>query len=104
MRRFTWLFGGLILGAMGMFVSMKYYVVRADSGIHLIPKATAQLSMPYVDIRSFDIADWDNRRDLALAIVQADKPELLQGAAVNGLRQTMEGVLQSLHAPHTELR
>ena len=101
MGRFTWLFVGLILGAGGMFISMKYHVVRAESGVHLIPKATAKFSIPYVDIRKFEFSDWNERRDLALAIVKADKSHLLEDATTSGLRQTMESVISNLSASAT---
>ena len=83
---------------------MSYYIVRADDGTHLIPKATAQLGMPYVDIRGFDFADWNERRDLALAIVQAEKSYLLEDAAYSGLQQTMENVISNLRSNTSSLR
>lgn len=98
MGRLTWFAAGLLFGALGMFISMKYYVVRAQDGVHLVPKATAALSLPYVDVRSFELSDWNEHRDLALAIVQADKPEILEEAAYSGLRQTMENVITNLQS------
>ena len=98
MGRLTWFAAGLILGSVGMLISMKYYVVRADDGVHLIPKATAELSIPYADVRAFELSDWNEHRDLALAIVQAEKPQLLEDAAYSGLWQTMENVISNLRA------
>lgn len=60
-----------------MFTSLKFHVVRAEDGFHLIPKMTSDFSEVYVDIRQFDLQDWDNHRSLAVAIVQAEKGYLL---------------------------
>ncbi len=95
---------GVVVGATFLFVSLKYYVVRAEDGLHWIPKATAELSIPYVDIRGFQMTDWNERRDLLLAIVQAEQGHLLQDAAYSGLRHTMEGVIDSLRGPTTAVR
>jgi hypothetical protein len=87
---------GVLLGAGAMFVSLRYHVVRADDGLHLVPRASSELGMPYVDIREFGVADWNEHRELALDIVRADKGALLQSSTIDSLRQTMEGVMKSL--------
>ena len=96
MSRFAVLLIGIVLGAGSMFMALRYHVVRADDGMHLIPRVSADFSEPYVDIRGFGIKEWNERRELALAIVRAGKGALIQNAAVDDLRKTMEDVMKSL--------
>ena len=87
---------GILLGAVLMFAGLKYHVVRADDGMHLVPRVTADFSYPYADIRNFGINDWNQHRSLALAIVRADKGALIQDSAMEDMRQGVEGVLDGL--------
>lgn len=87
---------GFILGGAFVFTSLKYHVVRADDGVHFVPKVAAQFGDAYVDIRKFTVTDWHQHRSLALALVQAKKGDLMQNAAASGFRQSMESVWQSL--------
>ena len=91
----TFLAGGLI-GAVLMFTSLKYHVVRAKDGIHLAPKMSSQLSETYVDIREFQVQDWDEHRTLAAALINSDKGYLLQDSASENLRSAMTDVISSL--------
>ena len=51
-RLSTFVFGGII-GAVLVFGSLKYHLVRAPDGLHLIPKLESNLSETYVDVRQF---------------------------------------------------
>ena len=96
MRSFSCFVFGMIVGALLLFVASRYHVVRANDGVHLIPKSSAHLSGPYVDIRSFSPADWDNHKSLAIAIVQADKAYLLQDSAAESVRRVFNDLLGGL--------
>ena len=48
---------------------------------------SSQLGEAYVDIREFDLADWEEHTSLAAAIVRDDKAYLLKDAANASLRK-----------------
>lgn len=96
MNRLSTLIMGALIGAAAMFTAMKFHVVRADDGVHMIPKVSAELGGAYVDIREFDASQWDEHRALAVAIVNADKDYLLKDSAASTFRSTVDSVLQSL--------
>jgi hypothetical protein len=99
MGRISFFLAGIMVGAVAMFTTLKYHVVRAEDGFHLVPKMQSDFSDPYVDVRNFTMSDWDNHRELAVAIVKADKGHLLQDSALGGLRQQVDHVLESLQGP-----
>jgi hypothetical protein len=87
---------GVSFGAGGMFVVRTYHVVRADDGFHLVPKVTAQFNDAYIDIRNFDLRSWDDHRPLAVALVKANKPQLVTQGAGESLRHAARNVLDVL--------
>ena len=101
MSRIGIFLAGIALGAAVMFVSLKYHVVRAEDGMHMVPKLSSKFSDIYVDIRSFGISDWDDHKSLAVAIVQADKSYLLQDAAKSSFMESVDGVLDMLGRKRT---
>ncbi len=44
---------GIAVGGAAVFTGLKYHVVRANDGVHLVPKLQAQFDEAYVDIRKF---------------------------------------------------
>jgi hypothetical protein len=88
--------GGLVVGSVAVFVGLKYHVVRANDGVHLVPKLQAQFDEAYVDIRKFDYTDWNEHRGLAVAMVQAEKGYLMQETATDSLRRSVDSVLEGL--------
>jgi hypothetical protein len=90
---------GMIVGALLLFAGSRYHVVRANDGFHLIPKSSARLTEPYVDIRQFTIEDWDKHKALAMAIVQADKAHLMQDSATENIRRSFNDLLSGLNSP-----
>jgi hypothetical protein len=87
---------GVAVGAAGVFTGLKYHVVRAVDGFHLVPKLQAQFDEAYVDIRAFTATDWNEHRGLAVALTQSDKAYLLQESANETFRQSVDGVLKGL--------
>lgn len=85
---------GLMVGGVLVFTALKYHVVRAEDGFHLIPKLTAEFSQAYVDIRPFDLDDWAEHQTLAIAISRAGRSDLLQDAALVSLRGAVERVFK----------
>jgi hypothetical protein len=90
MNKFTTLLFGLAIGAALMFVSLKYYVVRASDGFHMVPKTTANLSLIYSDIRDFTVDDWKKNKELMIDITKSDNVALQEEAAKSALGNTIE--------------
>lgn len=95
MTRLTSFILGIVVGAVGLFVSENYYVVRSKETVNLIPKVASKLEMPYYDIRKFTSADWQSHPSLALAIVQSKKENLLVESGLSGMQSQLEGLLRS---------
>jgi len=93
MKRFSGFLLGIFLGAAGMFVGMNYHLVRSKDGFHLVPKLAAKFEQPYVDIRSFNLRDWQNHQSLAAAIVKANKSNLMEESTLKTFRETTKGIL-----------
>ena len=90
MRCFVSFVAGLIVGAAAVFTSLKYHIVWANDGIHMIPKISAQFAETYVDIRHFDLGDWSEHQFLAMAIARDEKAYLLENGAIDSFRQAVD--------------
>lgn len=93
MGRFGTLLFGVLLGAILMFVTLKFHVVRANDGFHLVPKITADLGEAYVDIRTFGYEQWQQHPALAAALTHADKAHLLTDGTQTQVQSAVNGVL-----------
>ena len=87
---------GIVTGAIGLQVALHYHVVYAEDGMHFVPKISSKLGESYVDIREFDLADWEEHTSLAAAIVRDDKAYLLKDAANTSLRNTLDSAINVL--------
>lgn len=96
MSRMSSFFMGMIVGAVGLFIIMQFYVVRAKDGLHLVPKLAAKLENPYVDIRNFSLADWQNHQPLAVAILKANQGNLMQDSSFNNIKQAAQKTLDQI--------
>ncbi len=99
MKRLTTFFCGMIAGAALLFGALKYHVIRANDGLHLVPKLDAKLGATYVDIRNFTVADWASHPDLAAAMINDDQRELVEGAASDALQQGLDRLLNPNPSP-----
>jgi len=96
MKKFMNFVFGVAVGAAVMFVALKFHVVRAEDGFHMVPKTLAKLNSIYVDIREFTIADWDGHRELALDLANSRKAYLLEDAAKNTLNNAVLDIFDGL--------
>jgi hypothetical protein len=87
---------GVALGAALLALAMHYHVVRGKQGVFLVRKATNGLGDIYVDTRDFNLADWQQHRELALAIMRANRGEVFQQAALRDLRGIAEELVGGL--------
>ena len=93
MSRFFAFVLGIAVGAFGHYAALNYHLVRADDGFHVIPKVAPQMGDAYVDIRQFDLSDWNDNKTLAMAIVRAEKSSLLKDAAGDTLNGFIKGAV-----------
>ena len=94
--RISALITGIAIGAVLTFVGLKYHVVRADDGFHVVPKFEAQFSDAYVDVREFGVIEWDEHRELAMALLRAEKGHVLQDTATDAVGESIRGALDAL--------
>ena len=85
---------GFVMGGAVVLGALRYHVVRAEDGVHLVPKMGATRSETYVDIRTYTPQDWSNHPAVAAALVRDGKGNLVRGAAVESLWNGAEGMLK----------
>jgi len=86
---------GIVVGAAGLYISENYYVVRSTESVHLVPKVAAKLEFPYRDIRQYTVEDWKQNASLGMAIVKADKADLMVDS-LTSVRHNFDSILKSL--------
>lgn len=92
----TFIFG-FLLGGVFVYTTLHYHLIRADDGMHMVPKVSSTFSETYVDIRTFGYDEWNGHRLVAEAIFKEGKPELVQGVVTNPINNAVGGVLQSVN-------
>jgi hypothetical protein len=92
-RRWLTFLLGVAVGALLIYAALNYHIVRARDGLHIIPKVDATLAGVYVDIRPFGPADWASHPDLALALLEANRRDLMEAAAGDALREGIDRLL-----------
>jgi len=94
MRRLFWLSMGLLLGAVGMWVSMNYHVLRTHNGFAWVPKYRASLAGTFVDVRQWGVTEWTEHPELVLTLEKNERTEIIGDAQVFGttLRDAMNFV------------
>jgi hypothetical protein len=87
--RSLWLFlGGILTGFVLLGLSYEYHFVMSDEGFLIVPKTQSALKNIYVDIRNWSLKDWGEHPDVARALIQDGRSELITtGAARNTLEQ-----------------
>ena len=90
---FVFLFG-VIVGAGGLYGALNYHVLRSEYGFHFIPKLSQRLNETYIDIRQFDLADWNERKTLSAAIVAEEKSYLMNDSIDAALHQAVDRVIE----------
>jgi hypothetical protein len=99
MKRLMTFLCGMIAGAVLLFGALEYHVIRANDGLHLVPKLDAKLAATYVDIRTFTLADWAQHPELAAALIDDDQHELVEGAASDALHKGLNQFLDRSPSP-----
>lgn len=87
---------GVVVGAGLVFGSLKYHVLRAHDGLHIVPKVAATFEDAYVDIRQFGPSDWNDHRTLAAGLIKANQEDLIGETAAYSLRDSLRSALDGL--------
>lgn len=81
---------GTTLGAAAMFASLQFHVLRTDSGFKVLPRTPQQsLGLTYSDIRGWSADRWQDRPELARAILANGSGELIADSVAGSLRETL---------------
>lgn len=91
-------FFGMLTGAVLMYGSMHYHLVRGEEGFFLVPKISNNLQDVYVDIREYTLADWKEHKPLAAAIMKSNRSELLSDTTLTGFRENVHSLVDGLFA------
>ena len=90
---------GILVGAVGVYGSLHYHVLRTDTGYEFVPKNATTFTDTYVDTRQFGIGDWMEHKELMQAVVTAKKEHLFKdstiGSLKDGLNDMIDGFRQS---------
>ena len=87
---------GMICGATLLYCAMHYHVVRGNDGVFLVPKISNNLTDVYVDIREYQLSDWQQHKPLAAAIMQSNRSHLLEDASLGSFRETTRRLVDGL--------
>lgn len=90
MRRISTFLSGVVVGGALIYCAMNFHVIRSREGFDLVPKVHPQLVTTYVDIREFQVADWAQHAEIAAALVQANRKDLLDNAVNDTLNQGID--------------
>lgn len=93
MRRIMLFFSGVVFGGALVYFAMNFHVIRSREGFDLVPKVHPQLATTYVDISEFQVSDWANNAEIAAALVQANRKDLLDNAINDTLDQGIDRLL-----------
>ena len=92
MRKVTALLLGVLAGLVLVFVVSRFHLVRSSAGLHLIPKIENGWGHPYCDVRGYGVGEWTAHQSVVLAILKADRGDILEPAAYRSLRARIAGV------------
>ena len=92
MRRLPTFIFGMIAGGLLIYGSLNYHVINASSGLHLVPKVDSTLAETYVDVRGWGMADWMQHKNVAAALLAANRQDLMQSAAEDSIRAGIDRV------------
>lgn len=93
MKRISTFITGMVVGGALLYVALHYHLLRAQDGMHLVPKAETSLSSIYVDIREFGPRDWANHPKLAAALFESGQEDLMNSAIDGALQNGIDRLL-----------
>lgn len=96
MKGIKYLLLGIVLGGATVAGALQYHLLNTSEGFVLVPKTSSTLADTYVDIRSFGISEWNEHREIVDAIIKADRQDILQNSAVDGIKESVDNLLDRL--------
>jgi hypothetical protein len=75
----------MMLGGGFVYLAFQYHLVRAADEYALVPKSSAGLVDTYVDVRSWDAAEWRRHPALVRALVKQGRSDLVVAPTARGL-------------------
>ena len=97
MKRLSHFIFGFLLGGITVYVSLHFHLIRAENGVHFVPKLQSTFSQTYVDVRNFGVEDWNRHRLLTAAVTRAGKTDLFSGAVVEPVHTAVDEFFQKLN-------
>ncbi len=95
MNRLTTFLAGIVVGAIGIYGSMHFYIVQSKDGVQLVRKVTPVAEFPYVDVRSFTMADWQKHGQLTVALTKAGKSKIFSESASSSIGNTVSSTIDN---------
>lgn len=93
MRRLSTFIFGMATGGLLIYVALNYHLIHAQGGLHLVPKVESKLAATYIDVRSFTPSDWARHADVAMALLRAQRGDLMQSAAADSIWNAADQLL-----------
>jgi hypothetical protein len=84
---------GLVTGIAALYFAMHFTILRAEDGVHFIPKIAPKLEVPFEDIRGYKLTQWQRKQPLALAVVRAKKGYLFRDPSLLTFKEQAKSVL-----------
>ena len=83
---------GLLVGGGVTYSAFTRHLVRADDGWHCVPNGGSSLAGCYADVRSWTPADWAGHPQIARALVNAGKGDVVVRTSADGMfERIMDG-------------
>lgn len=95
MNRISAFLLGILVGAAALYTSENYYIVRAEEGVHVVPKIAAKIEFPYRDIRNYTKEQWEQNVSLGAAIIKSQNQDLMIDS-LSGVRGNFDALLKSI--------
>ena len=92
-RLFAMVFGGM-LGAAAMFIAFKFHTLRTTEDwwrLTFVPKPQAALVDAYVDVRTWNAAEWTKHPDLVKAMIKNGKGDLVRESVTSNFMENIFG-------------
>lgn len=90
MARIRWFILGVAVGAGLTMASLKYHFLYTKDGLKAVPKQSPTFAETFLDVREFNATDWAEHKDVLAAVMHAEESEILEGAAVNSIREGLD--------------
>jgi hypothetical protein len=83
---------GAVVGGASVFASLSYHFVQTKQGVVTIPKISPTFTETYVDVRPFTAADWQQRKSLTAAVLQANQGAIIGEGVVDQATEAVRGM------------